>query len=426
MSSGLSINIKLSFLLLLIFVTGSCKKKSDLDENNYSIPVVKLTLNENHLWSTDSGLYVIGTNGITYGCSQLANYNQKWEFPAHIEYKENGIIGFSDDVGFRIKGKCSRNNSMKSIGIYWRSKYGNKKLEYPIFSSNTSTYKRLFLRNSGNDFGKTQIKDASISMIFKNYANVEFQEYKPAVLYLNDEYWGIYNLREMITPHHFKYKYGVTKSEVEILEGCELSPKADDGSINDFMTEVIDFISENNLSDNQNYQVISNLIDIDSYMDYIIINTYIFNSDWPCGNAKWWREPTSSDYEKWKWIVYDTDFAFKKENVSKIWIGNLYGNTISLDKANGFFIFNNLIKNDDFLQLFLNRYLYFIDVVFVKNRVKTIIKENQNLIESEYINHQNKWNTLPERKWNNSVNEMIEFNDTRNAIMRTAIKKLQK
>ena len=62
----------------------------------------------------------------------------------------------------------------------------------------------------------------------------------------------------------------------------------DDGSVSDFLNDIIYFIEENDLSNNDNYITLCNRMDIDSYIDYIIIQTYIRNTDWPVGNVKWW------------------------------------------------------------------------------------------------------------------------------------------
>jgi hypothetical protein len=402
-------NIRYLTLLLLIAIS-SCKKGDILVINDTgTLPVIRLNTDEEYLWSTDSGLYI------------LPNYLEKWEFPAVIEYLENDQTIFRDNVGFRIKGNASRAHKMKSFGIYWRNEYGKKNLEYRMFHDiSTSKFKRLFLRNSGNDFEETHIKDASISMIYKDYANVEYQEYKPCVLYLNNEYWGIYNIREMITPHHFNYHFDVNSDEIDLLEGSELNPKADDGSVNDFFY----FIQENNLSNIDNYTALSNMIDIDSYIDYIIIQTYICNTDWPVGNAKWWRDKSSANYTKWRWVVYDTDLALISD-VNKIWIGDLYGNYYNNNKKDGFFIFNNLIKNTVFKKLFLERYLFFIETVFEKSRVESIILSNKARISQEYKNHHLKWNTLDFNQWSKSIDKMIQFNNKRNDIMKDLIKNLQ-
>jgi hypothetical protein len=166
------------------------------------------------------------------------------------------------------------------------------------------------------------------------------------------------------------------------------------------------------------------MIDIDSYIDYIIIQTYICNTDWPVGNAKWWRDKSSANYTKWRWVVYDTDLALISD-VDKVWIGDLYGNYYNNNKKDGFFIFNNLIKNTVFKKLFLERYLFFIETVFEKSRVESIILSNKARISQEYKNHHLKWNTLDFNQWSKSIDKMIQFNNKRNDIMKDLIKNLQ-
>ncbi|MCG8412180.1 MAG: CotH kinase family protein [Bacteroidales bacterium] len=411
------------YLLIITIVMGivSCEKEPFKIKDAGTLPIIKLSIDEKYLWSPDSGMYIVGENDI-----ENPNYKHKWEFSAQIKFKENGEIQFSDTVGLRIKGNCSRGHSMKSFGVYWRKKYGKKKLQYPLFPNiSTTTFKRIFLRNSGNDFGETHIKDASIMEIFKDYANVDFQAYRPCVLYLNKEYWGIYNMREMITPHHFKYHYNVDDDAVNLLEGSERNPSIDDGSKDSYMRDVVDFLTKKELSDNNNYKAFSEVIDIDSYIDYIIINTYLYKTDWPCGNAKWWNDPTSVNHKKWKWVVYDSDWTMKNiKNVDKLWLGDFYGESYNTSYNDGFFIFNHLVKNKNFRQKFLNRYLFFIETVFEKNRVRNIIIANRDQIASEYNNHKSKWNTISKTKWEKVIENMIEFNNKRNDKIKGIIQKL--
>jgi len=397
------------------------------------LPVIEIEIDENHLWSPDSGLYVIGNNGIVgvEGCtgSFPANYNQKWEFPATVRFIPEGeaLPTFEEKVGFRIKGNCSsRIKAMKSIGLYWRSEYGNSSLEYPLFpGARADHFKRLTLRNSGNDFGLTHLKDAAVIQIFKDHARVDFQAYSPSVLYLNDEYWGIHNLREMITPHHFRFSYNVDDDLVDLLEGSPLAPEVDDGSSEAFLTEVIDYIKTHDLTDSEHYNVISERIDIDNFIDYVIIETYVGNEDWPIHNSRWWRENNSvGQFYKWRWVAYDHDVAFKSENVNNVWIGDLYGEPYNVEKADGFFVFNNLILNEDFKLEFLARYLFYIDTVFYPDRVEKIVLEMNRNLREEYPRHQKKWDTLPMWRWESSVDEIISVNRKRNEIMKEIITSL--
>jgi len=425
--------LKFTLFLIWTIVLGSCVKEDLTVRKGHHLPVFEIEIDPEHLWSTDSGLYVIGTNGVfgTQGCTGLfpANYNQKWEFPALVRFIPDGaeLPAFEEQVGFRIKGNCSsRIKAMKSIGLYWRNEYGNSAIEYPFFpDAKTDRFKRLTLRNSGNDFGMTHLKDAAVIQIFKDYARVDYQEYRPSVLYLNGEYWGIHNMREMITPHHFRFNYNVDDDLVDLLEGSPLAPEVDDGSSEAFLQEVIDFIKSNSLKETENYKVISERIDIGNFIDYMIIETYVGNVDWPITNSRWWRENRAAgQYYKWRWIAYDHDVAFRSENVKKVWIGDLYGEPYKSAKIDGFFIFNNLILNEEFRQDFFSRYLFFIDTVFDPARVERILMEMKENLREEYSRHQKKWDTLPMGRWESSVDKIVSVNRERNEIMKEIITSL--
>ena len=410
-----------------MLITFSCKEDINIDKTIHSLPRMEITIDEEKLWSPDSGLYVIGRNGIgNYCIPTKANYNQKWEYPATVEYFIKNELAFSDRVGFRIKGNCSRSLSMKSIGLYWRSEYGNSKLQYPLFEhTNTTTFKRLVLRNSGNDFGYTQMKDAVNGGIIRGMANVDVQSYQPCVVNLNGDYWGIHNLREMISPRWFQYLYGVDEDKVDILGHSELLTIVEFGDDSDFKTDVIQFLDNNDVSITKNYNILAQKVDISSYVDYIIIQTYIANKDWPKANTRWWRDKTSINHNKWTWIFFDSDLSLELGWLDRVWIGDLYeNNAYRQDREGGFFIFNHLIKNKTFKAEFLNRYLYFLDNVFTIERTASVINGIKSKISGEYPNHQKKWGVASVSSWNKQVEDMKKFYKRRNPIMREIIKAL--
>lgn len=416
-------------LVVCITLFLSCSKDPPIPPK-HTLPVVKLEIAEKYLWSADSGIYVIGSNGINIDCSKniQANYNQKWEFPATISYRpaDTEITVFEHPVGVRIKGNCSRRKAMKTLGIYWRREYGVSRLEYQIFGFyGADRFKRLQLRNSGNDYGFTQMKDGAVIEIIKDFANVEYAEYKPVVLYLNDEYWGIHNMREMITPHHFDYHYGVDDDEVDLLGGSPLYPEVDDGSADEFIQGLMSAIETSDLSINEDYQAIKGLMDIDNFIDYIIIETYVGNRDWPVTNMKWWKSDEIGGMgSKWRWICMDHDACFEPASALKVWIGDLYGEAPNEKKNEGFYIFNELIKNKDFKERFLDRYLFFIDTVFEPARVDSIISVMKTDLEPEYTRHQEKWKTLSWREWESAIHEVMEINRERNNLIKHIISDL--
>ena len=404
-------------LLASLFFLVSCKKEPIISiKDTGTLPKIEITIDEYYLWSPDSGLYVVGDH--------LPNWAQSWEHPGKMKYIENNYTLFEEDLGIRVKGNRSRGWAMKSFGFYFRNEYGNSKLQYPVFAENSlNSYKRLVARNSGNDCGITQIHDISMVSIVRGHVNFEFQEYNQCVVYLNDVYWGIYNLREMITKHYFESHFGFPKENIDLLEGSELNPIADDGNTDNYLNTVINFIDNNDLSLQDNYNHIKSIIDIDSYIDYIIVNTYICNRDWPHNNIKWWKDRTTS-FSKWRWVMYDTDMSFFLDRVETVWIGDLIGDPYPDEGS--FYIFNKLIKNNEFKDVFLNRYLYVIESVFNKVRVESLILNNKNRIDAEYDNFHIKWpGTNNKSEWSKAISDLIKFNNTRYDIMKNVIETLK-
>ena len=404
-------------LLASLFFLLSCKKEPIISiKDTGTLPKIEITIDEYYLWSPDSGLYVVGDH--------LPNWAQSWEHPGKMKYIENNYTLFEEDLGIRVKGNRSRGWAMKSFGFYFRNEYGNSKLQYPVFAENSlNSYKRLVARNSGNDCGITQIHDISMVSIVRGHVNFEFQEYNQCVVYLNDVYWGIYNLREMITKHYFESHFGFPKENIDLLEGSELNPIADDGNTDNYLNTVINFIDNNDLSLQDNYNHIKSIIDIDSYIDYIIVNTYICNRDWPHNNIKWWKDRTTS-FSKWRWVMYDTDMSFFLDRVETVWIGDLIGDPYPDEGS--FYIFNKLIKNNEFKDVFLNRYLYVIESVFNKVRVESLILNNKNRIDAEYDNFHIKWpGTNNKSEWSKAISDLIKFNNTRYDIMKNVIETLK-
>jgi len=405
--------------LALASIGLACERQYAEAYTAHSLPIVKLNIDENYLWSADSGLYVVGTYS-----ADTPNFDYKWEYPAKVSFINFGEEELEEQVGFRIKGNSTRYLSEKSFGLYWRSEYGKSSVDYPFFPQNEiSHFKRLLIRTSASDY--THLKDVAICAIVRDDIRLDFQDYQACALYLNKEYWGLYYLREMITPHHFENHYGVDRDSVDLLQGEEVSPTVDDGSAEAFVQEVINYIDEHNLADSSAYQTLSERIDIQSYMDYIIVNTYIAKGDWPWSNGKWWRARGDASYQRWRWVFYDSDWSFRMENVHDVYMGDLYGQSFESGVTDNFFLFNHLILNTEFREAFLERYLYFIEQVFEEQRVEDIIYAIKAEVEDEYQRHAQKWGQSDGIVWDIAVKQMISFNNERHDYMKSIIKELQ-
>ena len=400
-----------------------------LTQFGHSLPVVKITIDEKYLWSEDSGLFVVGNNGAEYA-GQIANYYQDWEFPSYLSYWENGEKIFIDTVGFRIKGRGSRAKPNKSIGLYWRGKYGKGKLKEQIFDNYPlEEFDRLRLRTGGSDGELTLIKDAFITRIMEGKTLFETASSKICVLYINEQYWGLYIIREMLNTHHFRNKYELDRDFIDILQGFPDYPGVDDGTADQFVNEVLPLFLYKDLSLDQNYEKVNELMDLDNMIDYFIAQTYIANVDWPGSNMKWWRSQNNTEFNKWKWVFFDVDFGFVLDRKEILWLGDYYQvgveNVPFPQIAPGYLLFDALMKNKTFEIKFLERYLYFIEDVFDPTRVEDILQEMIDEIGTEWIKHEETW---PYYKyydiWILILNDMLVFNEERNQWIKPHIEEL--
>lgn len=443
----------------------------------YTLPIVSLATNEDNLFGYENGIYVPGqiydirkrNNKEVVQNILQTNYNQKgkeWEREAHIEvFETNGERVVDQNVGVRISGGYSRNFICKSLRIYAREEYDDKEnIEYNLFKNLKKNkdsneyidqFKRIKLRNSGQDFNSTLFKDALVHSILED-TSIATQAYRPSVLFINGEYWGIHNIRESLDEYYIESHYSVDKNNIIIIDAINkermyvnVGQEEDIESYDD----IIKFVQENDISLQENYEYIKTKIDIENFIQYIVAQTYINNIDWPQANIKVWRSRNNeldlneNNYEdgKWRWMLFDTDQSFNdyksirleyilNPNISleDIPEDNKWGYTKGIEWS--FILIQNLFKNEEFRHEFVDTFNYYLDTIFSPENVVKKINEMAAVLEPEIEEHFNRWGMNPTKiyqlvskfigeeneevtdwkvYWKNEVDKLIEFAENR-------------
>lgn len=384
---------------------------NDVDKK-YTLPVVSITVNQKDLFGFNKGIYVLGNNYI-----DKDNYIRKnlpldlpwWEYPANylmrgmdaerdanIQFFEpNGKLGFESSVGLRIHGNATRGFAQKSLRVCFREKYGKTKLVYDLFDNNKNVeFTSFILRNSGNDWNKTMFRDAFMQSLMKN-SFIDIQDYRPSIVFINGEYWGIHNIRERFDEHYLSNKYHLNIDSITILE---LSGKLFQGKKEDeeLFSDLIDFVKKNDLSEDKNYEFVKSKIDIRSFTDFIIANVYFCNSDWPNNNVKFWKYDAKSDSlfpkdGRWRWMLYDTDWGFGYNALSTP-ESNLLDKATKVGSVG--VLFSGLIKNEAFVDEFLARFQHHLNTTFKSSDVVHKIDEMQHILNPEIQEHINRWRAI--------------------------------
>ncbi|MFC1502125.1 CotH kinase family protein [bacterium] len=387
---------------------------------NLSLPVVSLSTSPENLWDENYGIYVLGPNAEPEIPYMGANFWQDWERPIHIEFfDEEGNHLYSGNGGVRIFGGWSRSSPQKSLALFARREYGPAEFDYPFFPDKPiQSFQSLLLRNSGNDWGDSMFRDPLMQSLVKSTSLV-VQAYRPVVVYLNGEYWGIHNLREKLNEHYIASNYGFDPDNLDILEFYEGVIQGE----SDHYLQMMDYIVYHDLSNPEYYEVVKTDIDVDNFIDYQVSEIYFANTDWPGSNIKFFRPRVEDGL--WRWLLFDTDAGFSFNDDFAYMHNTL---EFATDSNGPPFpnppwstrIIRNLLVNQEFRYSFINRFADYMNTIFHPDEVLHQIDSLKTGIEQEMESHFVKWSgNITE--WQTEVESMREFARHRNTYLRQHI-----
>lgn len=394
---------------------------SPIHANIHQLPVISISTDNNNLFDDEIGILVPG-NLYEDGIPETGNYYGRgidWEREASFEFfEETGEFAFGQNVGIRIHGGFTRRFTQKSLRIYARNEYGQNTINYPIFKDQPyDSYKRLILRNSGNDQAFSMLRDAIAHRLVSHF-NMETQAYRPVIVYINGEYWGLHNIRERLDRHYLERKYDVNPDRLDILTRLWTAQEGDNQNYAGLLT----YIRNQNLGYNPHYEYVKTRMDIDNFLDYYSAHIFFVNTDWPHNNIDFWRSRTSYKPDapvghdgRWRWMFYDLDFGLGLVEGPDFDMLNWVTQELNyqeVDWPNQ--VLRNLLENESFKIDFINRMADHLNTAFLPERMETIIREMKEVIEPEMHDFGNRW-IYPQSiaVWNNTIDGIIEWTQQR-------------
>ena len=406
-------------------------KFSDVEHNSYFVgktasyfkdmKVISMATDSDYLFDKDNGAYMIGKgyyewlntpNHEKYDPSDVnnpTNYNKdgrESECPVSIQLFDDGKAVYNADLGARISGNWTRSAPQKSFRLYARSEYGDSSIKYPLFDELTDIngdivekFDKVTIWNGGNDNQNLHFRDALIQEISEDL-NCETLASEPCLLFIDGEFWGFYMLREKGDADYIAANFNLDKDDVAVLKNGTLEDGLD-SDLEEFKNFTSWAISAN-MANPLNYEKFCETVDIQSFMDYMTIETYVNNSDWASGymnNWQVWRSKTvipdiPQANGKWRFILYDVDISAGLYNSEKNLANydSLGKNSSPSQHFNLPAILKNLIRNDEFRQQFYDNYIEIVDNTFDKTKVNDKITEYVNAYETVTKDSFNRFN----------------------------------
>lgn len=380
-------------------------------------PVISLAVTSSMLFDPIRGVFMQG-NQVVDSLWQKpgANFWTRREFPIHAEiYEVDGNCVYNNTTGFRLFGGMSRLFPQKSLALVARKRYGQSRIDYPIFGKgNPKKYKFLVLRNSGSDFGKSHFRDALMTGLVADW-DIETQAYRPAHVYINGKYWGIYNIREKVNRYFVSAHSEADKDSIDLIEHRMIKKR---GSRQHYQ-EMLRFLQKHDLSIPANYDFLNTQMEIDNFMRYQIAQIYFDNKD-AGGNIKFWR-PQGPD-GRWRWILYDTDWGYGLHE-SQAFDNNSLDFHTEKDGPHwpnppwSTFILRKLLQNKDFEAEFVNQFADYLNTCFSSENANKKIDDLHKQLAPEIDRHLKRWR-LSKKRWEYHVKLMRTFATERPHYMR--------
>ncbi len=409
--------------------------------DEFSLPVVSLAISEDKLFEYNEGIFVAGVDFDQWRAANPtvdadyynadANYRRTGdpsERPAHLEYFVNGQEVINQDIGLRVNGGATRAWQSKSLRLVARDEYGDDDFDYQFFQNESlDKFNRLLLRNSGSDFFMTMYRDALAQSLVSDF--LETQAYQPTITFVNGEYWGILNLRERYDKFYFENVYNIDEDELDLLEDALMVAEGD----NDHWQEMAEFMENNTLATQSNFDYIQTQLDVENFRDYYISNIYLENVDWPGWNTEFWRKRTAFDPNapyghdgRWRTAMKDTDSAFG----ASLDVND--HNTLEFaTEPNGpeypnppfaTLVLRSLLTNEDFKIDFINRFADLLNSYLKAERVIEQSLAMKSVIQPEIQEHLARWDGTSYGWWNQSINIVHTFAQERPVYQRDHIR----
>lgn len=380
-------------------IPGESSTSTYLINEDYTLPVLSVTTN-------DANLY--GSTGI------FTNWQQSWNIPSHVEYFDKGKKqAFAQFAGMQVDGGAggSRSHPQHSFRIEpGNGSLGDGDLKYKLMKRrpNRNNFPSFYVRNGSNQYLKLQYKDGLQVTALGRNTYTYYSAYEPIVVFINGGYFGVYELREKINYDYLVDNYGMDIDSLDFLgvsyfKGQRL--EALRGSIKPYLDnfnnfQQFDIQSANYLDD------IDQFLDIKSYTDYIIAESWVGNNDWPNNNIKVFR--CKGTNMRWQWAINDLEWALNPNG----WTSSTFNHInymIGQGRWNNYTgYWYNMVQNPEYKAYFVNRFADLMNTNYLFSEIGPLENEMYNELFPEMEGQYKKWGT------SNIASQMNAFTSNHN------------
>jgi hypothetical protein len=328
---------------------------------------------------------------------------------------------------FNEHGNDSWAYDQRGFDYITRDQYGyNYAIRDQLFTTkDRNSFQRLILKAAANDNytdapgSPAHIRDSYLHSLSQvGDLRMDERSHESCVLYVNGEYWGVYDVREKVDDLDFlDYYYDQPNGYVDFLKtwGGTWVEFGDNTTVNEW-DNLVDFITQNDMSDQTNYDYVKSVYNTGSLIDYFILNSYAVCMDWLNWNTGWWRgKHPEGDKKKWRYILWDLDASFghyiNYTGIPDTGAGADPCDPETLGDPGGqghVPILNSLFDNDEFTADYINRYADLSNTIFSCDFMINHLDSLIDIIAPEMPGQVARWGGSVSG-WEDNVQELRDF-----------------
>ncbi|MFT4682540.1 MAG: gliding motility-associated-like protein [Flavobacteriales bacterium] len=408
-----------------IAVNATTVMKAIAYDNGGAFLPSKVETNTYFLGADQHTIPVVSLSGNTVGDGAWAGD----EYCAIEFFNADGSLWCESNGDSNEHGNDSNAYDQRGFDYVTRDAMGQAhELEEQLFHAKSrDRYQRLIFKAAANDNypftgggSGAHIRDAYVQTLSHN-ADLHLDERtnESCIVYLNGQYWGVYEYREKVDDLDFTREYyDQPRHFVDFLKtwGGTWSEYGDIGDWNTF----VNFVTTQDMTDPANFDYVESVYNTMSLIDYFILNSYIVSADWLNWNTAWWRgRHPDGDAKRWRYVLWDMDNSFG-QGANYTGIPDQSANADPCDPddlgdpgGQGHVpILNALLENEDFFADYINRYASLSNSYLNCEYMHFTLDSMINVIAPEMQRHCERWGGTV-ASWESQVEILGDFIDAR-------------
>ena len=352
-------------------------------ESQGALPYVSVVADPATLFGSAIGIYSNQHESVSGGYGLRDVYKGK-DAPGNVEFfGAGGTGGFAAGCGIRIGGENNWVHPQKALNIAIRGKYGNDDISYDLFPGRQLPIHTGFtLRDGGDNWNRDMLRDCLYPKLAHGFLQVDTADYRPSVVFINGAYYGLHDIRQRWDETWFAQQYHLPADKIDHLLYGHITSTAvtlgvDKGSNVDWL-DLMAFLNTADLSLAANWTYVESKIDMDSFMDFVVAESYGNNTSW-LHNREFWKE--KSPGAKWRWFLTDMDRTFSTSTLTGV-LSDMLGNETVLRR---------LKANVGFKQRLAQRYAAHLAGTFKPARVQAVISQMDAEVSAAVPRHAARW-----------------------------------